>query len=162
MEGPTQRAWQPTSPWCPLMGHLRPSSDMANSETLFNPIHDPWVAKPPTRLRHGLSSGPRRNAAVHTEAPGIQARRHVEKDTSTQIGEQRVRTEASGSCMEQIHGPRHERNRFQAEFLRSMSLLSRKHRLPGLHRRLLHFWSQRALDRRSGRGLASVLPSLHC
>ena len=48
---------------------------------------------------------------------------------------------ASMPCMEQIHGPRHERNRFQAEFLRPMSILSRKHRRFSLHRRLHYFWS---------------------
>ena len=77
MEGPTQRAWRPTSPWCPLLGHLRPSRDMANSETFLNPFLDPWMAKPPTRLCHGLSSGPCQNAAVHAVAPRIQARRCV-------------------------------------------------------------------------------------
>ena len=39
----------------------------------------------------------------------------------------------SGSCMEQIHGPGHERNWFHAEFLRSMPVLSWQYRLPCLY-----------------------------
>ena len=41
--------------------------------------------------------------------------------------------------MEQIHGSGHKRNRFQTEFLRSMSILSRKHHLSSLHQRIRYF-----------------------
>ena len=51
MEGPAQRPWQPTGSGCPLLGHLCPSSDMANSATLFDPFTHTWMEKPPTRLR---------------------------------------------------------------------------------------------------------------
>ena len=48
MEGPAQRPWRPTRTWCPLLGHLRPSSDMANCETLPDHITHTWLEKPPT------------------------------------------------------------------------------------------------------------------
>ena len=115
MKGLAQLAWRPASPWCPLLGHLRPSTDMANCETLSDSIPYTLMAKPPTRLCHGLSSSPCRNAAVHAFAPGIQMQRNIKKTTHPQVGVQRVRAKAGMSCMEQIHGPGHEGNWFQAQ-----------------------------------------------
>ena len=161
MEGSTERAWRQARSRCSLLGHLRTRSDLADCASFFDPFSYPQMAKPPTRLCHGLSPDPCGNAAVHAFAPGIQTRRNVMKDTRTQVGAQCVWTKASRSCMEQIHGPVDERNRFQAEFLRFMPILSREHRLFSLHRRLHYVWSRRSLDRRGGHGLASVLPSIH-
>ena len=118
MEGLTERAWRPASSRCSLLGHLRSSCDLADCETIHDPFTYPPMAKPPTRLCHGLSSSPCRNATVHAFTPRILTRRNVTKDPCTQVGAQCVWAKASRPCMEQIHGPGHERNRFQAEFLR--------------------------------------------
>ena len=117
MEGPAQRPWRPRSPWCTLLGHLRPSSDMANGATLLDPVTHTWMEEPPTRLCYGLSSGPCRNAAIHAVAPRIQARRDHTQNTFPQIGAQRLWAKAGRSCMEQIYGPGHEGDRFQAQCL---------------------------------------------
>ena len=59
MEGPTEHAWRPVSSRCSLLGHICTSSHLADCETIFDPFTYPRMAKPPTRLCHGLSSGPR-------------------------------------------------------------------------------------------------------
>ena len=86
MGGTAQRPWRPTSTWCPLLGHLRPSSDMANRETLPDPLPHTRVEEPPTRLCYGLHLSPCLNTAIHAVAPGIQARRGISQNTCPQIG----------------------------------------------------------------------------
>ena len=100
MEGPAQHAWRPASSRCSLLGHLRSHSDLAHHEIFFDFVTDPRVAKSTTRLCHGLSTGPRRNAIVHAFAPGVQMRRNIKEDACTQVGAQCLQTEAGRSCME--------------------------------------------------------------
>ena len=90
-----------------------------------------------------------------------QGYKHKGVQTQRNVKEKRVWAKAGQSCMEQIHGPGHEGNRFQAQRFRSMSLLPRGDHLPRLHRRLHHLRSRRTLDRRRHRGLTSMLPPLH-
>ena len=56
MEGPTEHTRRPASSLCSLLGHLRTSSDLADCATIFDSFSYPRMAKPPTRLCHGLSS----------------------------------------------------------------------------------------------------------
>ena len=58
MEGPTECAWRPASSRCSLLGHLRTSSDLADCATILDSFAYPRMAKPPTRLCHGLSLSP--------------------------------------------------------------------------------------------------------
>ena len=71
--------------WCPLLGHVHTSSDLADREAFFYSLLDPKLAKSPTRLCHGLSSGPCQNATVHVAAKGIQARRSISKNACSQV-----------------------------------------------------------------------------
>ena len=48
MEGPAECARRPASTWCSLLGHLRPSGDLANSVTFLDPIPHTRMAKLPT------------------------------------------------------------------------------------------------------------------
>ena len=52
--------------------------------------------------------------------PRIQPQWNVMKDTCTQVAAQCGWTKSNRPRMEQIHVPGHKRNRFQAEFIRSM------------------------------------------
>ena len=66
----------------------------------FNSITDPRMAKSLTRLCHGLSTGPCRNAIVDAFAPGVQTQRNIKEETRTQAGMQWIQTKAGRSCME--------------------------------------------------------------
>ena len=55
MEGTTERAWRPASSRCSLLRHLRTSSGLADCTTILDIFAYPRMAKPPTRLCHGLS-----------------------------------------------------------------------------------------------------------
>ena len=48
MEGPPQRTRRATGAWCSLLGHLRPSSDLAKHLHFSHPIPTAWLAKTAT------------------------------------------------------------------------------------------------------------------
>ena len=56
MESAPQCPWGTTRTWCSLLQHLCPGSDMANGETLPDPVHPPGMAQSPTRFCHCLSA----------------------------------------------------------------------------------------------------------
>ena len=45
VESPPQYPWGTTRTWCPLLGHLHPSHDMANAEVFLDPVHPSRMAK---------------------------------------------------------------------------------------------------------------------
>ena len=45
VESPPQCPWGTTRTWCPLLGHLHPSHDMANAEVFLDPVHPSRMAK---------------------------------------------------------------------------------------------------------------------
>ena len=104
-----------TRTWCPLLGHLCPSSDLANSEGLPDPVHPSRMAKLPTRFCHGIPTSACRNAALRAVAAGLQAQRDDKEDTCSQVDMHCIWPEASWPCLEQIHGPGHARNRLYSK-----------------------------------------------
>ena len=115
MESSPQRARQAARAWRSLLGHLRTSSDLADCPLFSHPFHPPWLAKPATRLRHGISPGPSADATLHEAPAGLQSQRNNQEDTRTQATTQRIRPKTDRACVEQVHGPRDARNRVQAE-----------------------------------------------
>ena len=90
MEGLTECAWRATRTWGPLLGHLCPSRNMANRALFPYLFHSAWLAKPPTRLRDGLSTGSCRKASLHEATARIQAQRDHQEDTRTQTPAQYI------------------------------------------------------------------------
>ena len=85
MESLSQCPWRTTSTWCSLLGHLCPSSNMANSEGFLDPVPDTGMAKPPTRFCHGVPTSAHRNAAVHVFATRIQMLQNDKENACTQV-----------------------------------------------------------------------------
>ena len=105
MEGQLERPWRTTRTWRSLLGHLCPSSDLANCTPLPYPFHSAWLAKSPTRLRDGLSSGPSRNASLYEAAARLQAQRDHKEDARTQTPTQCIWPKTSRTSVEQVYGP---------------------------------------------------------
>ena len=85
MESLPQRTRRATRTWCSLLGHLRPSSDLSNRPLFPHPFHPAWLAKPTTRLRHGLSPGPSGNDTLHDAFTVLQTQRDQLENTRTQL-----------------------------------------------------------------------------
>ena len=115
MESPPQCAQRAARAWGSLMGHLRPSGDLANSLLFPHPIYPTWLAKPATRLRHGLSPGPSGNATIHETPAGLQTQWDNQEDTRAQATMQHIWARTGRACVEQVHGSRDARNRVQTE-----------------------------------------------
>ena len=98
-----------------LLGHLRPSSDLADRKIFSHFIHPTGLAKQATRLRHGIPPGPHGNATIHAAPAGLQTQWDDQEDTRAQTTMKHIWPKTSKPCVEQVHGPRHARNRFQAE-----------------------------------------------
>ena len=136
MESASKRAQGTTRTWHALLGHLCPGSDMANSQVLPDTIHPSWMAQSPIGFCHGVPASAGRNAPLLAFATRLQMKRDDVKVPCTQIKTQCVWSEASRVSMESVHGSRHVRHRFHTEQVRPLSLLSRIHDLPAVHRRL--------------------------
>ena len=71
VESTSERARGTTGARCPLLGHLRPRSYVADRPPFPHSFDPAWMAKPSTRLRHGLSTGPSRDASLHEASAGL-------------------------------------------------------------------------------------------
>ena len=100
VEGLLECPWRATRTWRSLLGHLRPSSDMANRTPLPYPFHSAWLAKSPTRLRDGLSSGPSRNASLHEATTRIQTQWDYKEDTRSETTTQHIWPKTSRTSVE--------------------------------------------------------------
>ena len=104
VEGAPERPWWATGTRSTLLGHLRPSGNMAYRSPLSDTLPPPRLAKSTTRFRHGLSTSARRNAALHAVAPRISAPRDDKEDTCTEAHTQCVWTKTGWPRLEQVYG----------------------------------------------------------
>ena len=100
VESPLKCSRRATRTRCSLLGYLRPSSNMANRAPIPYTFHSAWLAKSPTRLRHGLSTGPSRDASIHEAAARLQAQRDHEEDARTQTPTQCIWPKTSWTSVE--------------------------------------------------------------
>ena len=64
------------------------------------PFHSAWLAKSPTRLRYGLSTGPSRNASLYEATTRIQTQWDHKEDTRTETPTQRLWPKTSQTSVE--------------------------------------------------------------
>ena len=100
MESPSKCTWGATRTRCSLLGHLCPSSDLANHPLFPYPFYPARMAKPTTRLRYRLSAGPRTNAALHEASARIQAQWDHQENTCAQTPSQCIWPKTSRTCVE--------------------------------------------------------------
>ena len=115
VEGAPQHPWRAPRTRRTLLGHLRPSGDLADSLSVSDPLPPPGMAKLSTGFRHGLSTSAGRNAALHVVATRISMPRDDTKDTCTETHMQHVWAKTGRSRLEQVHGQRHEEYRVHAQ-----------------------------------------------
>ena len=111
VESLPQCSWWTTRTWHSLLGYLHPSSDMANGAVLYDTVHPSMMAQLPTRLRQGVPTSTRRDAALHAATTRLQAQQDDEEDTRSQADTQCVWPRTSWPGLEQVHGPGHVRDR---------------------------------------------------
>ena len=100
MESLPQCAWRATRTWCSLLGHLCPSSDLANCPPFPHPFHPDWLAKLTTQLCHGLSPGPSGNATLHEASARLQTQQDHQENTRPQTTVQCIWPKTSRACVE--------------------------------------------------------------
>ena len=93
MEGTTECPWWTTGAWRTLLGHLCPSSDMANGTPFLDSLHPTGMAKSPTGFRHGIPTSASRDATLYAVAARVPTPRDDKKNTRPKINMQRVRAE---------------------------------------------------------------------
>ena len=94
MESMSKRARRPTRTWSALLGHLRPSGDLANCPVLHDPLHTTRVAQPSIGFCHGVCASTSRDAPLPMIATRIQTKRHDQKIPRAQAQTQSVWAEA--------------------------------------------------------------------
>ena len=92
--------WRTTGAWRALLGHLRPTSDLADSMPVPDYLHPPRMAKSPTGLRNGIPSSASRDAALHAVAARVPMPRDDKKNTRPKTYTQHVRAETGWLCLE--------------------------------------------------------------
>ena len=100
VEGMPECPWRTTGTCHTLLGHLRPSSDMANGTLFLDSLHPPGMAKSPTGFRHGIPSSARRDAALYAVAARVPAQWDDKKNTCTKTHMQRVWAETGWPHLE--------------------------------------------------------------
>ena len=100
VESTAERARRTTRAQCPLLGHIRPSSYVANRPHFPHPFDPAWMAKPTTRLRHGLSTGPSGDDSLLEAPAGVPTQRDHEKNSRAQVTTQRIRPKTSRARLE--------------------------------------------------------------
>ena len=92
------------------MGHLRPSSDMANGAPFLDSLHPPRLAKSPTGFRHGIPSSACRDASLYAVTTRVPMPWDDKKNTCPKINMQHVWAETGRPRLEQVYGQGHERH----------------------------------------------------
>ena len=100
MESMAKCPWGTARTWCSLLGHLCPSSDMANGEVFPNPVHPSGMAQSPTQFCHGISASTGRDATLHAPTKRVQKKRDELKVPHPQVNMQCLWPEASRMGLE--------------------------------------------------------------
>ena len=110
MEGTTECPWWTTGAWHTLLGHLCPSSDMANGTLCLNSLHPPGMAKSPTGFRHGIPTSAHRDATLYAVAARIPMPWDDKKNTCLKTNTQCGQAETGWPHLEYVYGQGHERH----------------------------------------------------